>query len=217
VRDPWSKLPPLPAIRLATVRDDSAGAKAVGGFLNLQRLTLVARYPDGTESAPFAYDVATRACLDAAVICAHFRRDGVRHVFLRSAVRPPCALRELSPPHDGLLWELPAGLIEIGEAPAACAARELEEELGVIARPEDLAELGPWTFPVPGMCGERQLFFHVEVDPDRRARPTEDGSALERHAAVCALPLAQALEECRRGAIRDGKTEVALRRLVELS
>lgn len=208
-------LPPLPAIRLVVARDRSDEARALGGFLDVRRLDLVARYPDGTESAPFAYDVAARAALDAVVIAACYVERGVRHVYLRSAVRPPCALRPLPPEHDGGLWELPAGLVEPGEDPAATAARELGEEVGFAATAADMRPLGPWTFPAPGMIGERHLYYVVDVDPAARTHPTEDGSALERAAAVVALPVADALEHCRRGAIRDAKTEVALRRLAE--
>jgi ADP-ribose pyrophosphatase len=209
------KLPAPPAIGLVVARDRSAEARAVGGFLDVRRLDLVARYPDGTESAPFPYDVAARAALDAVIIAACYVEEGVRHVFLRSAVRPPCALRPVPPMHDGSLWELPAGLVEPGEEPAGSAARELGEELGFAAGPEAMRPLGEWTFPAPGMIGERHLYYAVDVDPRARAVPTEDGSALERAAAILALPVADAIEHCRRGTIRDAKTELALRRLVE--
>jgi ADP-ribose pyrophosphatase len=153
--------------------------------------------------------------LDAVIIAATYVDRGVRHVYLRSAVRPPCALRDIPPAHDGALWELPAGLVERGEDPAATAARELGEELGFVAGQGDMKPLGEWTFPAPGMIGERHIFFSVEVNPAARAVPTEDGSVLERDAAIVALPLEEALEHCRRGAIRDGKTELGLRRLIE--
>jgi ADP-ribose pyrophosphatase len=198
------------------IRDRSEEARAVGGFLDVRRLELVARYPDGSESPPFPYDVASRAALDAAVIAACYVDQGVRHVFLRSAVRPPCALRTVPPPHEASLWELPAGLVEPGEDPAAAAARELGEELGFAARPEDMRTLGGWTFPAPGMIGERHVFYWVEVDPTARTLPSEDGSVLERAASILALPVADALEHCRRGVIRDAKTELALRRLAEV-
>ncbi len=209
-------LPELPSIRIAVARDRSAEARATGGFFDVRRLDLVARYPDGTESAPFKYDVGAREALDAVVIAASFVKDGERHVFLRSALRPPCALRPVPPQHDGGLWELPAGLVEPGEDPAETAARELAEELGFTATATQMKPLGCWTFPAPGIIGERHLFFVVDVDPTTRAQPTEDGSALERHAAILSLPVADALEHCRRGAIRDAKTELGLRRLVEL-
>ena len=210
-------LPALPAIRLVVTRDHGAEARALGGFLDVRRLELVVRHPDGTESAPFAYDVAARKALDAAVIAACYLDGGVRHVYLRSAVRPPCALRPVPPEHDGSLWELPAGLVEPGEEPSEAAARELGEELGFVAVAADMRPLGEWTFPVPGMIAERHLFYVVDVDPAARSLPTEDGSALEQGASIIALPVADALEHCRRGNLRDAKTELALRRLAESS
>ena len=196
-------------------RDRTAESRASGGFLDVRRLDLVARYPDGDESAPFAYDVAARTALDAVVIAACFRESGELCVYLRSAVRPPCALRPLPPAHDGSLWELPAGLVEPEEDAAECAARELGEELGFEATADAMRPLGGWTFPAPGMIGERHLYFAVDVDPRARRTPTEDGSALEHAAAIVALPVRDALEHCRRGAIRDAKTELALRRLLD--
>jgi ADP-ribose pyrophosphatase len=209
-------LPAPPAIRISIVRDRSAEARAIGGFLDVRRLELAIRHPDGSQSAPFPYDVCSRAAIDAVILAAHYTDAGVRHVYLRSCVRPPLALRPVPPWHDGTLWELPAGLVEPGEDPAACAARELGEELGFAAEARDLQPLGEWMFPVPALIGERHLFFHVEVDPRARTTPTEDGSALERGAAIVAVPVAEALDHCRRGTLRDEKTELALRRLAEL-
>jgi ADP-ribose pyrophosphatase len=209
-------LPPPPGIRLEVAHDRTAEARATGGFLDLRRIELRAAYPDGSQSAPFRYDLATRKALDAVVIAAHYAADGGPHVYLRTAVRPPCALRPIPPAHDGALWELPAGLVEPDEDPAETAARELGEELGFDAAPGDMSPLGEWTFPCPGVISERHLFFSIEVDAVRRRAPTEDGSALERAASILAIPLADALEHCRTGAIRDAKTELGLRRLAEL-
>jgi ADP-ribose pyrophosphatase len=210
-------LPSLPAIRLVVARDRTAESSATGGFLDVRRLDLLARYPDGSESAPFAYDIAERKALDAVVLAAHFVSEGVRYVYLRSAVRPPCALRPIPPPHDGALWELPAGLIEPDEDPAVAAVRELAEEVGFAPEPGEMRPLGEWTFPAPGIIGERHFFYSVEVDASSRMTPTEDGSALERAAVVIAFSVTDAIEHCRRGAIRDAKTELGLRRLAEIS
>jgi ADP-ribose pyrophosphatase len=208
-------LPPLPRISLRVARDRTSESAATGGFLNLRRVDLVATAPDGHDSPPFRYDVATRASLDAVVMAAHYVDRGVHKVFLRSAVRPALAVRDIPPPHDGALWELPAGLIDGDESPADAAARELAEELGFELAPTSLVPLGHPVFPAPGFIAEMHYFFHVQVDPSRRLAPSEDGSALEKNASIISVPLDEALEHCRSGAITDAKTELLLRRLVE--
>jgi ADP-ribose pyrophosphatase len=214
----------LPDIRLELVEDLSPEAPA--GFLRLLRRRYRAHYPDGTTSEPFLYDIVDRRAIDAVVLVAHYRDQGARRVFLRSAVRPPVAERdpgrsptpELDPPH-GWMWELPAGLIEPSEqSPAGlvrCARRELREELGFDVPDARFSELGASGFPVPGFIAERQYFFEVEVDPAARTEPTLDGSALEHFGEVVALPVAEVLERCRTGEFCDLKTELAVRRLLE--
>jgi ADP-ribose pyrophosphatase len=215
---PGAPLPDPPRIALRVHRDKTAGASASGGFLNLKRVEVIARYPSGEESAPFAYDMCDRASFDAVVVLAHFVREGVRNVFLRSCVRPPLTFRDLDAPDDaeGSLWETVAGLIDPGESPSEAAARELEEELGFAAPADALQALGPYSYPAPGIIGERHVYYHLEVDPRSRRTPSEDGSALEKGASVVALPLASALAHARAGRLRDAKTELALRRLAEV-
>ncbi|MGC4091764.1 MAG: NUDIX hydrolase [Polyangiaceae bacterium] len=215
-------IPPLPPIRLELVEDVSPSAPP--GFLRLVRRRLVAVYPDGERSKPFVYDEVDRRSLDAVVIVAHHDDPTLgRSVYLRSALRPPIVFRnrtrspmpELDPPSS--IWELPAGLVEADEQSAAGlrvgAARELEEELGFRVEPSALSELGPSTFPCPGVIAERHYFFAVEVTPSSRTEPGLDGSALERGGEVASVPLAEALAMCDRGEIVDAKTELALRRL----
>lgn len=205
-------LPDPPLIVLRQLSDDpEAGGK--GGFLGLRRVELVAHFPDGTESAPFFYDMVTRRALDAAIICAHFQREGRHHVLLRSCVRPAAASRPHPPAHDAVLWELPAGLVEPGEPVRTAAARELYEETGARVELSALKELGPWMFPVPAVIGELHSYFHVEIDPDALHPPPGDDSPLEHGALVVALPLDEALALCMAGQIRDLKTELGLRRL----
>jgi ADP-ribose pyrophosphatase len=209
-------LPDPPTIQVSVARDRTAESRPIGGFLDLSRLDLRVRYPDGADSQAFAYDLTTRKALDAVVIAAHYTDSGIRQVYLRSAVRPPCALRTMPPFHSGSLWELPAGLVEPGEDPAETAARELSEELGFSAAALEMKPLGPWAFPAPGVIGERHIFFAIAVDPKTRRTPTEDGSALERGAAILTIPVSDALAHCRSGALRDSKTELGLRRLAEM-
>lgn len=215
----------FPDIRLELIEDLTPQAEP--GFLRLVRHRYTAHYPDGSVSVPFVYDAVDRRAIDAVVLAAHYvDSDGARRVFLRSCVRPPVAKRdparsprpEQDPPH-GWIWELPAGLIETSEQTPEgllrCAQREIEEELGFSVELSALSELGTSIFPVPAFIAERQFFFEVEVDPTQRREPTLDGSALERFGEVEAVPVNEVLELCRQGVLQDGKTELAVRRLIE--
>lgn len=216
--------PSLPDIQLELLEDQSPSAPA--GFLRLLRRRFIATYPDGSRSQPFVYDEVDRVAIDAVVIVAHFMAaDGLRHVYLRSALRPPVVFRDrarsplpaLDPP--GSIWELPAGLVETAEQSSrglrTGAVRELFEELGFAGDPEALVELGPSTFPAPGIVAERHFYFAIEVLPEQRSEPALDGSALEHAGIVFSLPVAEALDWCRSGEIVDAKTELGLRRLAE--
>lgn len=208
-----SGLPHPPKVELEIVREKrDEGA----GFLSLRRFELVCVRPNGTKSRTFAYDVVDRRALDASVMAAHYEENGRRFVYVRSAVRPPLALRSLPPKASPLLWELPAGLVEPSEEPRAAAAREVEEELGFSVTHEDMQPLGAPSYPAPGFIGEAHHYFHVVVDPKTRREPSGDGSPLEEDAQILALPLDDLLEACRRGEIRDAKTELALRRLADV-
>jgi ADP-ribose pyrophosphatase len=220
-------LPPLPLHAIEVV-EDRGPHEGERGFMNLRRLRLVAVFEGGERSEPFAYDAADRSRLDAVVVVAHFRGpSGERRVLLRSALRPPVALRPAEacpipePAWLGNMWEVPAGLVEEDERTPeglrACAARELFEETGARADASAIQPLGPATFPSAGVIGERHFYFHVEIAAGARETPSEDGSALERGAVIVDVTLDEALDACRRGLIEDAKTEIALRRLAELA
>jgi ADP-ribose pyrophosphatase len=208
------KIPDPPKIRLELVRERESD---MTGFANVRRLELRACYPDGTTSAPFKYDAVERKALDAVVICATYKDQGRHYLYLRSAVRPPLALRgDRTPAHDGLLWELPAGLIEPGESAEEAGARETEEELGFSFPVERVKPLGHWAAPSPGVIGELHHFVRVEVAPSERREPSLDGSPLEQGGEVIAVALDDALALAREGAFTDAKTELGIRRLADV-
>jgi len=220
-------LPSLPRIKLSIDRDRSEHAPR-RAYLKIRRLELRAQFPDGSVSEPFFYDIVERAALDAVVIAPHFRDEsGTRKVLLRSALRPPVAFRPREtwpvPERDTLggLWEFPAGLLEPDERSEEglrrCAVRELYEETGAEIALDAMIQLGPSTFPAPGIIGERHFYFHAEIDPAALVPPVEDGSVLERQASLVTVTLEEALALVRAGEIEDSKTEIALRRLAELA
>jgi ADP-ribose pyrophosphatase len=207
-----SPLPELPKVELDVVNVTDAEPP---GFLTLHRYDLAVVTKE-KRSEPFRYDVVDRRALDAAVMVAHTVGQTGIDVYLRSAVRPPIGLRaDAKATSESVTWEVPAGLIEPGEEPRAAAARELEEELGFAIKEEDLQPLGPWAYPAPGFIAEIHHFFHVRVDPGAQRAPGGDGSPLEEVAVIVRVSLKDAIEACKRGLIRDEKTELALRRLVD--
>jgi len=202
-------LPSAPKVELEIVNERMSD----DGFLRIHRYRLAVRRADGQKSREFPYDVVERPALDASVMAAFHEENGRVYVWLRSTPRPPLLLRSLDPKPDEALWEVSAGLVEPGEEPRAAAVRELEEELGFTVAPEAMLPLGPWATPAPAMVGEIHWFFHCRVDPKTRREPGGDGSPLEEDAQIVPVPLDEALEACRRGLVRDEKTELAIRRL----
>jgi ADP-ribose pyrophosphatase len=76
---------------------------------------------------------------------------------------------------DRFIWELPAGTLKPGEDPRLGAARECEEEIGLV--PRTLEELGE-LFPTPGICDEWMKFYRctdlAAPAPDSEARQDDD-------------------------------------------
>jgi len=75
-----------------------------------------------------------------------------------------------------LAWELPAGSLKPNEDPKRAAARECQEEIGLI--PSQLDRLGAF-FPTPGYCDEEMNFYKAsglrEPGPgDEKAEQDED-------------------------------------------
>jgi ADP-ribose pyrophosphatase len=107
-----------------------------------------------------------------------------------------------------VLWELPAGLLDVpGEDPAAAAARELAEEAKLAAaRWEQLVAV----YTSPGFSNELiRIFLARELSP---AAPDEAFEAQYEEAGMTAheLPLAEAVRMVERGEITNGPTALGL-------
>ena len=111
-------------------------------------------------------------------------------------------IRQFRPAAGGMVVEIPAGRLEPGEAPAACAARELEEEAGW--RAGRLDKLGE-TFSAIGFCDER---LHLFLGRDLTPVP----AAPEADEFIEPLPvtLDGALALLAGGTLVDAKTQLAL-------
>ncbi len=96
------------------------------------------------------------------------------------------------------LLEIPAGTLEPGEAPLACAQRELEEEVGArAAQWETLAVL----YPAPGVMTEVMHLFLATGLTAGTARGTPDEDL-----TVHRIPLREAVQKVHQGEIRDAKS-----------
>ncbi len=100
------------------------------------------------------------------------------------------------------LLELPAGTLNDQERPEHGAARELEEELGMVAgNLEKLSEF----FVSPGFCEEKMwLYLATELKPT--AQRLDDDELIE----VVRLPIDRALQMITDGEIEDAKTIIGL-------
>jgi ADP-ribose pyrophosphatase len=104
---------------------------------------------------------------------------------------------------DRWIWELPAGSLDAGEDPAAAAARECEEEIGLIPGRVEFA--GAW-YPTPGFCTEVMNYYRLS---DLRERGSGDPPAHQdddEDIRVHVFSLDEARAMVRRGDIVDLKT-----------
>jgi ADP-ribose pyrophosphatase len=111
-------------------------------------------------------------------------------------------VRQYRHPAVRYLLEAPAGTLADGERPEAGAARELQEELGLVAaRLEKLSEF----FVSPGFC-EEKMWVYLATELSEGKQLLDDDEILE----VLRLPIEDALEMITSGEIQDAKTIIGL-------
>src|SRR5215471_13508246 len=111
-------------------------------------------------------------------------------------------VRQYRHPAVKYLLELPAGTLNDKERPEEGAARELEEELGLVAG--KLEKLGEF-FVSPGFLGEK-MWLYLATGLQETKQKLEDDELIE---VVC-LPIRRALQMITDGQIEDAKTIIGL-------
>jgi len=173
---------PLPAGRIAT-RQAYAGR-----FLKLDVDTV--RAPDGTE-----------------IQLEMIRHPGASAVVpMLSGLDDPdpkiLMLRQYRYAADGTMWEIPAGVLQPGEDPLACAHRELEEETG--AKAEKVEHLTT-IYTTPGFTDERiHLYWATGITVGKPRHEADE------FIEVRVESLSRVLNLIGSGEITDSKTIVAL-------
>jgi ADP-ribose pyrophosphatase len=111
-------------------------------------------------------------------------------------------VRQYRHPAVRYLLELPAGKLDAPERPEDCAARELEEEIGVrAARLEKLTEF----FTTPGFC-EEKLWVYLATALTETAQNLEEDEQVE----LVRVSFTRAFEMIADGEIEDAKTIIGI-------
>lgn len=154
-----------------------------GRILHIRRDTV--RLPDGGEGVREVVDHPGGVCVLAL--------DSENRALLVSQFRYP---------YEKVLWEIPAGKLEVGEDPARAAVRELKEETGAVAG--EFTSLGE-LYPSPGYCGEIiRMYFARELTFGETHLDEDEFLNVER------VPFDQLVERVLSGGIRDAKTIAAV-------
>ncbi len=111
-------------------------------------------------------------------------------------------LRQYRHAVGGFIYEIPAGKLDPGEDPRACARRELEEEIGYRAgRLEPLVSV----LTTPGFTNEIiHLFVASDLSPGRQ------NLSADEVVEVMDMPLADVVKLIRDGVITDAKTIIGI-------
>ena len=107
---------------------------------------------------------------------------------------------------DRWIWEFPAGSLKPHEDPDRAAARECEEEIGLV--PRRLTRMRSY-YPTPGFCDEEMIFYRCEdlhpPAPDSTVKQDDDENIEPR-----TFTLAEARALVHAGDVVDLKTVAGL-------
>ena len=160
-----------------------------GKIITLDRDTV--RFPDGSVTDEF--DIARHPGASAIVPFMSDPQGENPQLLL---------LRQFRYAAGGYVYEIPAGRLDAGEKPAACAVRELKEETGCTAE-----RMVPLTtmFTTPGFTDEViHLFMATGLTHGQHEREADE------FVDIVLMSLSEALELIRTGEIIDAKTSLGI-------
>lgn len=118
-------------------------------------------------------------------------------------------IRQLRHATGGFIYEIPAGKLDPQEDPRACAARELEEEIGYRAGHLELLT-SIWT--APGFTDEViHIYQGTKLEPGKQHLDQDE--ILE----IVEWPLEDAIARIQDGTIRDAKTIIGLQMVARIT
>lgn len=103
---------------------------------------------------------------------------------------------------ENIIWEIPAGKLEIGENPKECAIRELKEETGYSA---DNVKLIHKFYSSPGFSNQK-VYIYLATGLVAGESKLDDGENLECYR----VDLNEAYEMILKNEIEDAKTSIGL-------
>jgi len=113
-----------------------------------------------------------------------------------------CFVSQYRHPAKAILLELPAGVMEEGEAPDVSALREVREEIGMAAG--ELRSIGTF-FLAPGYSTE---FMHVFLATQLTVAPLKGDE--DEFISIEKIPIQQVTQMVAAGRVQDAKTLAAL-------
>jgi len=111
-------------------------------------------------------------------------------------------IRQFRYPTENTILEVPAGIVETSESPMECAQRELQEEIGYMAR--NMRSIGGF-WASPGFCNE-YLHAYTARDLIPSKLPADEDENIE----IQRIPLSSIPKLIRCGEIEDAKSIAAL-------
>ncbi len=213
--------------KIRVVKSPVRASKA-GTFFTVESYRLQNEYGDRKPSPVYTCESVHRRGTDGVAVCIYRvekETEGHAEILLKECIRPPLLLREKrieeERPNPPILLEVVAGSREPEDkTPWALrqrAAAEVREEAGIWVTANRVRPMGPPVFTSPGGLSEEVHIYSCDVTGlPERGLELDKVHPLEMHSVLHWVSLDIARRWILDGTIRDAKTEIAIRRLIDM-